>query len=444
MELYYNEQTVRRLYAQPVIFLGCAAICANLGAQVSRPVYTGPGSCSATPCHGSVVPRTENSVLQNEYTTWTLKDKHAQAYTVLTNEASIRMLKILNLPPPNNGPPEQAPKCLACHALDVPPAQQDKAFKLSEGVSCDSCHGPSSGWMSEHTRKDWNYEKSVQHGMYDTRNLVERSKKCLSCHVGNAEKSVDHEMLAAGHPDLFFELDSFEAVMPRHWKYPPDDDPWIGVRTLAVGEAVQLRASLQRLTVRAGRPNWPEYSELDCYACHHSLTSAKDSWRQTRGYDGRRPGDPPYNQSRFVVFRKIVDQFEPGVSDRLGTQMTQVDEEMSKLRPERSRVIERAGIASETAAGIVRRLMAAQFDDAIALQLMKSISADADAFSDERSAEQAAMALQSLYVGLSSNKKLDNPDLGNRIKALFQDFQNPSSYDPRVFAAKVHAINTLL
>src|SRR5947209_15106732 len=43
-------------------------------------------------------------------------------------------------------------------------------------------------------------------------------EKCLSCHLGDPDKYVDHEMIAAGHPDLYFEQASFEAVMPRHWK----------------------------------------------------------------------------------------------------------------------------------------------------------------------------------------------------------------------------------
>ena len=36
--------------------------------------------------------------------------------------------------------------------------------------------------------------------MYDTRDVTKRAEKCLTCHLGNDEKSVDHEMIAAGHP----------------------------------------------------------------------------------------------------------------------------------------------------------------------------------------------------------------------------------------------------
>jgi len=39
--------------------------------------YTGPGSCASTSCHGSILPRTDNDVLQNEYSTWIVKDKHS-------------------------------------------------------------------------------------------------------------------------------------------------------------------------------------------------------------------------------------------------------------------------------------------------------------------------------------------------------------------------------
>jgi hypothetical protein len=130
----------------------------------------------------------------------------------------------------------------------------------------------------------------VAAGMYDTRNLVRRTEKCLSCHLGTQEKFVDHEMIAAGHPDLYFELDSFSSVMPRHWKTPresapgtpAENDAWSGVRDWGTGQAVQLRASMERIAWRAKGNNWPEYSELQCFACHHALTAPEQSWRQER------------------------------------------------------------------------------------------------------------------------------------------------------------------
>src|ERR1700723_4185750 len=59
--------------------------------------YTGPGSCASSSCHGSVTPRSENRVLQNEYSTWIVKDKHSKAYAALTGATGERMAAILGL-----------------------------------------------------------------------------------------------------------------------------------------------------------------------------------------------------------------------------------------------------------------------------------------------------------------------------------------------------------
>jgi hypothetical protein len=187
--------------------------------------YIGPGSCAATSCHGSVKPVADSRILQTEYTTWILKDKHSRAYQALTGEVGERMARILKL----GAKAENSPRCLVCHALYTAAEQRGRAFEISEGVSCENCHGPASAWLGPHTTRDWPHEKSVAAGMVDTRNVVHRTEKCLECHLGAfpqaaakrpAEKFVDHEMIAAGHPDLYFELDSFSAVMPRHWKEP--------------------------------------------------------------------------------------------------------------------------------------------------------------------------------------------------------------------------------
>src|SRR6267142_4844112 len=53
--------------------------------------YTGPGSCSSTSCHGSVKPRADSRIFQNEYSVWVIKDKHAKAYDALTGSVGERM-----------------------------------------------------------------------------------------------------------------------------------------------------------------------------------------------------------------------------------------------------------------------------------------------------------------------------------------------------------------
>jgi len=71
-------------------------------------------------CHGSVKPIRGSRILQNEYSTWIIQDKHSRAYQALTGDIGERMARILKLAPKA----EEAPKCLACHALNPPTGQR--------------------------------------------------------------------------------------------------------------------------------------------------------------------------------------------------------------------------------------------------------------------------------------------------------------------------------
>jgi hypothetical protein len=407
------------------------------------PKYTGPGSCSSPSCHGGVQPRADTSVQQNEYSTWVVRDKHAQAYAVLSNSIAQRMARILELPRPDS-----APKCLACHALDVPADQRARTFDATDGVSCESCHGPASNWLGPHTTKGWTHEKSVEVGMYDTRGLVHQSEKCLSCHLGNREKFVDHEMIAAGHPDLYFELASFSAVMPRHWKEPLDKDPWMDVRALAAGQAVQLREQLNRVAREARDGVWPQYAELDCFACHHSLTAAKDSWRQERGYTGRRPGNPPWNLSRYTLLRQLAAEVDRNAGQQLESGVKKLYGLVSSVASDRASVAMEAASVAELADRLAQRMVTAgPFDQTVTLRLLKNISGDADyiAAQGERSAEQAAMVLDSLFVAYSRNARLANAEqVRTAIRALFQQLDDPSAYNAPKFAQQMRVVNGLL
>ena len=419
--------------------------------------YIGPGSCAATSCHGSVAPVPGSRILQNEYSTWIVKDKHSRAYQALTSDIGERMARILKL----NSKAEESPKCLTCHALYTAPEQRGRAFEISEGVSCENCHGPASAWLGPHTTRDWPHDKSLALGMQNTRDVIRRADKCLECHLGTKDKFVDHEMIAAGHPDLFFELDSFSAVMPRHWKTPresapgkPAEDPaWTGVRDWSAGQAVQLRTELERLAWRAKgerfdkKEVWPEYSELSCIACHHALGPAKDSWRQEHGYAGRRPGDPAWNASRYVVFRIVAKQIDPANAQELDRRLGEVSGEMSNLNPDRNAVVASAAAAAPIAQRFAERFAAMAYDQGFALRALQQISGDAETISlaDERAAEQATMAIDSLYIAYSKDTKPSNADeVRTAINELFQQLDNPSAYAADKFAAGLRRIHTLL
>lgn len=432
-----------------------AATSANASPEPQK--YIGPGSCAATSCHGSVKLVAGSRILQNEYSTWIVKDKHSRAYQALTGDIGERIARILKL----NSKAEDAPKCLACHALYTTPEQHGRPFELSEGVSCENCHGPASAWLGPHTTRDWPHEKSVALGMTDTRDVIHRTEKCLECHLGTKEQFVDHEMIAAGHPDLFFELDSFSAVMPRHWKSPRESAPgkpvedaaWAGVRDWSAGQAVQLRAEMERLAWRAKgerfdkKDVWPEYSELSCFACHHALVPAKDSWRQEHGFAGRRPGDPAWNSSRYAVFRLLAEQIDSANARELDRRMSEVADEMSRLNPDRNATAASAAAAAPIAQRFADRLATMQYDQSIVLRMLRQIPDDAETISlaGERAAEQAAMAMDSFYIAYSKDAKPGNAEeVRAAINELFRELENPSAYNADQFAASLRRIGAIL
>jgi hypothetical protein len=69
--------------------------------------------------------------------------------------------------------------------------------------------------------------------MHDLRNFYVRANTCVACH-----QNLDADLLAAGHPELTFELDGQSAAEPKHWR---DVNPWNEPRAWLVGQAVALR-----------------------------------------------------------------------------------------------------------------------------------------------------------------------------------------------------------
>jgi hypothetical protein len=434
-----------------------------LAQAAETPKYTGPGSCASPSCHGGVQVRSDTSVQQNEYSTWVVKDKHAHAFAVLTNPVATRMAKILGPDRLGSAKAEAAPKCLACHALSVPEADRARTFDSTDGVSCESCHGPASNWLGPHTTKGWTHERSIAAGMRDLRDPVRRAENCLTCHLGTSEKAVDHEMIAAGHPDLYFELASFTAAMPRHWnEHASNDrtqagltreDPFAEVRMLAAGQAVQMREQLQRVArdaqSKAQGTTWPEFADLDCFACHHSLTNAENSWRQEQGYAGRRAGSPPWNLSRYAVLRQIVNEMDRESGRRLETEVDKLYAIMSSGNPDRNQAAAQARATAETVSRLAQQIAASSFDQARTQRLLQAIARDGDYISrqGERAAEQAAMALQSLYLAYASQAQAqaaNDAQIRAALKTLFQQVENPSAYNAPRFAEQMLALSKVL
>ena len=427
-----------------------------------RYIYTGTGSCASSNCHGSVTPRSapKIDIKQDEHTHWLKKDKHARAYEVLLKERSVKMAQYLALP----DKPEKSDRCLTCHALVIPTELQGPFYQVEDGVTCEACHGPAEGWLGTHITRG--YEASVQVGMYDTKNLVKRAEKCLSCHIGTEGKSVDHEMIAAGHPDLTFELDTFTALLPPHWRKPKGD--WLNARAWAIGQAVALREAMKRLarrTQQATAPGWPEFAEFDCFACHHEVRNIAStyyqrsdrellkegqawspSWRQTRGYTGI-AGLPPWDASRYVVFRQLVSLAAPEAQETLEQELAAIGKLMQKVSTSDPKQITTAATrVAQLVDQLIPPVTKAQLNEQSVGTLLQKISGSGDAISRAgvRAAEQAVMSLDALYLDYSKKAKAaDDGTVKEALRKLFEALENSAQYDPQEFARRLQAVQGL-
>ena len=87
------------------------------------------------------------------------------------------------------------------------------------------------------------------------------------------------------------------------------------------------------------------------------------------------------------------------------------------------------------------------YDQAMTLRMLHSITDDAEniALADERAAEQAAMAVDSLYIAYSKNNKPANDaEIRAAINMLFLQLENPSAYNADQYAAALRRLRPLL
>jgi len=191
----------------------------------AAPKYLGAASCASSGCHGG------GGHYQNQFLVWSLRDFHSQRpFATLTTARSKQIADALQIKDP-----AADNRCTSCHSPlhEVPPALRGAAFKLSEAVSCESCHGPSEHWLRSHTRPDYSHADRVAAGMRDWRNLYVRANTCIACH-----QIVPPPLLRAGHPELIFELDGQSVSEPKHWR---EKTNWHGAQAWLVGQAAALR-----------------------------------------------------------------------------------------------------------------------------------------------------------------------------------------------------------
>jgi hypothetical protein len=396
--------------------------------------YLGPASCASSTCHGSVKPRQAFDVKQNEYFIWSKQDKHSRAYDVLLNERSLVIARNLRL----KGKPSESAECLTCHALVVEQKLQARPLDVTRGVSCESCHGPSTGWIAKHMEQGSTHDQSVKAGMTDLRTPAGRAQACLSCHLGDSQRDVNHKLIAAGHPNLIFELGYYASAMPPHWTAYRDRrqkegrEEAEGARAWAVGQAVALRGTLALLAQRARAGVWPEFAEMDCYGCHHALKEG--TWRQRS--PRAKLGLSQWSPRGFAMLRHLVAVFAPEESAALDAGVKQLAQQIARLSTRGETVAATATGMIQVMDRIVQKIGRAPMDDAAIKKLADLILNDVAYLkeADLQSTLQAALALNALGNSLArSNPALPKTDLQKSIDALYAHVDPPERFDPERF-----------
>ena len=419
--------TLTALATAHVTLLACA-LEASDGREPRPGRYVGMASCANGFCHGATAPRDSTSVLQNEYPTWML-GPHRGAYRTLTSDQSREIARSLD---PGGKPAHERPDCLSCHLLSTPsgqsvPALGETVFR-EDGISCEGCHGPAGGWRDRHFEADWTHQQSLSAGMTDLRDPARRAAVCLRCHLGAAGAAVDHRLIAAGHPRLYFELDNYTGQMPRHWKL---DRPHsvTGARAWAAGQVAAYRAALALLAGHARREgSWPELAELNCEGCHHSLASG--AWRRLPGYryrDGR-----PRFAARHVVLSQLVAELAGSESERFETAVEQLARSVATLgRP--GDVADRADALIRVLDDVGPRIEGARWEVEQVRSLIRRLAAARSrALTDLVAAEQTAFALQSLLGRWTElDRRRANSRLARAIDDVFRVLDDPVTFDRR-------------
>ena len=194
---------------------------------------------------------------------------------------------------------------------------------------------------------------------------------------------------------------------PKHWKEPFPEDPAIEIRSLAVGQAVQLREWMRRVG-RDASHNWPEYADAGLHRVPSQL-SRRQRIAGGRGaaMPGRKPGDPAWNTSRFAVLEPIAHLLDAANARRSGSRTWGGSIELvSDMQADRAQIAAAAIEAANSADKLAHNLATMKLDPGV-LEADRSICADADRIANqgERAAEQAAMAVNSLYVAYLQGRK---------------------------------------
>lgn len=396
--------------------------------------HTGVATCASSMCHGKTSAQTDSNVQLNEYRLWSGTDFHSRAYRVLRNAESKAMAKALGLANAQN-----ATICLDCHTDHVPSERRGPKFQLTDGVGCEGCHGGAENWLRSHTEPNVSHQNNLDNGLYPLSDPIARADLCLSCHMGTKDKLATHAIMAAGHPRLSFELDTFTANQPAHYQVDEDyiarkgDHPvgylWavgqieMAKRQLSLIESHHLSKSLAQGRI--------ELSIYDCHSCHRGMSPRRG--KPNDFSSGLPLGSLRLLDHSFDMVAVIIKGIAPQKYKKYALAVGKLHVAHNKPN-----VIEAATQSLRTqlndfAASLKRDPPSRKTIKALRRSIAKNSARGR--YADYSSAEQAFLAMESLSYALQDRDKITG-----QLDRVFASLGDETGFKPKSFASACAAL----
>jgi hypothetical protein len=436
-----NDRHLRRerLAAALLLAATTAMTTVTAGAGAGHERHLGVASCASSLCHGAAKPGTVTSVEQNEYVTWSHFDPHASAYRALVEERGAAIARRLGLPNAY-----EARVCLDCHTDNVARAEQGPRFHVTDGVGCESCHGAAENWIATHDDVPAvTHADNLARGLRALERPSVRVEVCLDCHVGSGTQLATHRMMAAGHPRLAFELETFTELWRtsggrEHYRLDADYSKRKPVASPSEAWSAGLFATVARKLDLLNGPQFnsrslvPELALFNCYSCHRSMRLKH--W-QDKGDATRDSGNPTFDDSSVRMLEALLAAQRPAA---IVEELRQHEHAwQSAAGGERADAIaassELARFVSEQRRQLEGRPLSAS-EARVALDYVARGAARGD-YSDYASAEQAAMSVVVLLAETGASAKREPA-----VDELFAALNDDDHYDAIRFRQVLHRL----
>ena len=436
-----------RLAGILLVLLGLAS-AAWAATRSATATYEGVASCAGATCHG----RAEGNgkvVRQDELALWqdpaTQGGAHSRALAVLAGRRGQQIAATLGL-----GSATGAPACLGCHSTDAPAPSRGARYQQGDGVGCESCHGPSGGWIASHYTMAGTHAANVAAGLVPLENAQVRAGVCLDCHFGSGKPGqfVTHRMMAAGHPRVSFELDLFSALQQHHDEdadYARRKGRTDSLRLWAVGQAEAVRRSLTLFAQPrfATQGVFPEFYFYDCHSCHRTIEDGAER-KLTFEVNPGRPqpfGTPPYNDENMILLSAAARVLAPAEGARFDAAARGFHAAMGQGRAE---AVAAGNRLAASAGALSGALSAGNYSADSAFRVIATISSTAISprFTDYEGSVQAVMAVDTLLNALVREGRITvgaAAGIRAEVNRAYAAVKAPNTYSPPAFRAALGA-----